>query len=468
MPVAVFGPSLGHARAHAPAAAAAMAAQWRWWRGDWWVWDDNQYDWVHGGPSLDQVRAAAAKAAAVAAAPKQPAAVPKPIGLPFMTQSPTEGPPAAAAQPGAGAAVAAGPAAAAGPPAAAAQAAGRHWDIRTQAAGPPAAAQPPGLAYGKTWVQRPSGLWEEAPAAAAAAAAPAAFPAAAAGPRAAAAGPGAGAAAAVAAGPAAAAGPQRRRGVAGPPQGPLWDGAVPAPAVAAPRAGPGPGSAGSAGPADAAAAGPAVADGPYDLAFFQGIQTFSANYQQHNAALKWFRHRLENSANRPARLFFSNTEPTPVAGIVKGAGMDWDFAENRSHDWSWFEMVAQLDAESMAFVVNGAEGRSCGLVSCSFALRPNSYDHKRHHQLRVAGTPKKDAKVRVWDFVLTRVDGSAVRLHPQWSTTDVESYAVEGHAEEVEIPAHGLGESDGPGTYRHFKDLGTQRRLKFDGTKRPR
>ena len=47
---------------------------------------------------------------------------------------------------------------------------------------------------------------------------------------------------------------------------------------------------------------------------------------------------------------------------------------------------------------------------------------------------------------VTRVDGSAVRLHPQWSKTAVESYAVEGHAEEVEIPAHGLGESGGPGT----------------------
>ena len=69
---------------------------------------------------------------------------------------------------------------------------------------------------------------------------------------------------------------------------------------------------------------------------------------------------------------------------------------------------------------------------------------------------------------VTRVDGSAVRLHPHWSKTAVESDAVEGHAEEVEIPAHGLGESDGPGTYRHFKDLGTQRMLKFDGTKRPR
>ena len=118
-------------------------------------------------------------------------------------------------------------------------------------------------------------------------------------------------------------------------------------------------------------------------------------------------------------------------------------------------------------MVNGPDGSSGGLVSCSFALRPKSYDHKRHHQLRLAGTPKKDTQLRVWDFLVVRADGSAVRLHPQWSKTAVESYAVEGHAEEVEIPAHGLGESDGPGTYR-LKYLGTQRRLKFDGTKRLR
>ena len=178
---------------------------------------------------------------------------------------------------------------------------------------------------------------------------------------------------------------------------------------------------------------------------------------------------MENAANPddPQTMRFGNTIPAPVAGIIKGAGMDYAFDEGRSCGWWCFEMVAQLDAESMAYVVNGAEGRSGGLTGCYFAQRPNSYDHKKHNQLGKAGMPKKDKKLLVWDFVLVRADGTGLRLHPQWSNNEVETYAVEGHAEEVEPPAHGLGESDGPGTYRRFKDMGTQRKLRFDGAKRP-
>ena len=147
--------------------------------------------------------------------------------------------------------------------------------------------------------------------------------------------------------------------------------------------------------------------------------------------------------------------------------MDYTFDEEIMHSWRWFEMVAQLNTESMAYAVNGAEGRSGGLTGRYFARRPNSYDHKTHHQLMKAGMPQKDKKLLVWDFVLVRADGTGLRLHPQWSNNEVETYAVEVHAEEVEPPAHGLGESDGPGTYRRFKDMGTQRKLRFDGAKRP-
>ena len=77
-------------------------------------------------------------------------------------------------------------------------------------------------------------------------------------------------------------------------------------------------------------------------------------------------------------------------------------------------------------------------------------------------------QLRVWVFLLKRRDGTPGRLHPQWSTTKVETVAGEGHAAEVETPAHGLGESDGRGTYKHYNQVGNTRTLKFDAAKKPR
>ena len=64
----------------------------------------------------------------------------------------------------------------------------------------------------------------------------------------------------------------------------------------------------------------------------------------------------------------------------------------------------------------------------------------------------------MWDFLLKRRGGTPVRLHPQWSTTNVETFAGEGHEAEVKTPAYGLGESDGKGTYNHYKQVGTRGR----------
>ena len=203
----------------------------------------------------------------------------------------------------------------------------------------------------------------------------------------------------------------------------------------------------------------------YDLEYFRRWETWTDSYKQNNAALKWLRQEQEQ---RDSDLRLSNTEFTAVAAIVKGKGMDYDFDLTKVQYWSWLEMVAQLDDESMAYVVNGPDNRSRGLVACWVSSRPHSYDHKRHHQLKEARNPKKDAQLRVWDFFITRDDGSSIRLHPQWSTTKVETFAGGGHDEEVEPPVHGLGESDGRGTYKWFKSLGTQKQLKFNALKRPR
>ena len=194
----------------------------------------------------------------------------------------------------------------------------------------------------------------------------------------------------------------------------------------------------------------------WDFQFFTTLKKekrFTAGARWHNAALKWFRDSCERDG--VAQIIFSNQTKAAVADITHPKGMDYSFDESKTWQWSWWEMVAMLDHGSREYVV-GLD-RSGGLVACRFEPRPNSYDHKRHH----AGQGTPDTKMRIWDFVLIRKDGSGVRLHPAWKTTKVESFAVEGHEEEVPIPSKGLGKSDGPGTYRAYKDIGSDRTLRF-------
>ena len=129
------------------------------------------------------------------------------------------------------------------------------------------------------------------------------------------------------------------------------------------------------------------------------------------------------------------------------------------------EMVAQLDEESMSIVVKGKDGRSCGLIGCYFAPRPNSYDHKRHRKLKDEGTPLLDVRLPIWDFVIEREDGTAVRLHPQRSTVNMETFVLEGHEEPAEPPPRGKGGSWGRGTYAYYKSIGAMELLRFDERK---
>ena len=73
-------------------------------------------------------------------------------------------------------------------------------------------------------------------------------------------------------------------------------------------------------------------------------------------------------------------------------------------EWSWWEVVAQLDEESTRYVVeDGEPGR--GLVGCEVRARPNPYDHQRHVR-----NPGKGPQLREWDFVLKRSIATAAGL----------------------------------------------------------
>jgi hypothetical protein len=128
-------------------------------------------------------------------------------------------------------------------------------------------------------------------------------------------------------------------------------------------------------------------------------------------------------------------------------------------------MVAQLDEKSAQIVVQGVDGRSCGLVGCCLAPRPSSYDHKRHKKLQDEGQALLHVRLLVWDFVIKRQDGAGLRLHPQRSTVKVETFEIEGPEEPAEPPPQGNGCSSGRGAYKYCKNVQTKEMLRFDPTK---
>ena len=211
----------------------------------------------------------------------------------------------------------------------------------------------------------------------------------------------------------------------------------------------------------------------FDLNYFQSFQPFTSGYKQHNAALKFFRAELElqDDPMQSPSLQFHVSTPTAVA-VIKHApkGMTWEFSDEWT-TWSWHEMIAQLDEASMEEVVTGPSGRSRGLVGCSFAIRPGSYDHKRSHMLRLSTTTPIQHKLPYWDFVVHREDGSGIRLHPEWSKTFVETLEEPDHAEALAVvtvpPRKGLGRSDGRGTYVKYKTTEGAKQMRFDAAKKP-
>ena len=133
----------------------------------------------------------------------------------------------------------------------------------------------------------------------------------------------------------------------------------------------------------------ALANVGFDLEYFRSLPTPNG-YKQHNVALKYFRDTSE--VDGLEAFVFNNTEPNPVPPIVHEKGTNYHFEEPANIPWSWQEMVAKMDEQSMEMVMHGllpAEQhsfRSRGrLVGCRLQ-KTDRYDHKRHHALGVGKT----------------------------------------------------------------------------------
>ena len=200
-------------------------------------------------------------------------------------------------------------------------------------------------------------------------------------------------------------------------------------------------------------------------------KAFDTPYRQHNEALKYLRDTHEDQ-DKPF-----NSGPvtcgvpyTAVAEVVhEDKGPHYRFNEGNMREWSWLEMVAQMTDDSIRTLLGSdVRGHSRGLTHCSVEVRPNSYDHKRHDLIKKSGCVDVSGRLPVWDFVITRTDNTKIRLHPAWKKTEIEVFEpAEGPPHLVPAPMNGIGESDGPGTFKSFQRLQTTGMLRFDPEKQP-
>ena len=222
------------------------------------------------------------------------------------------------------------------------------------------------------------------------------------------------------------------------------------------------------GAAVVAPANPRDVDGfPLTMGYFENVP-ITHHRRQHNAALKFLRDdaALADEAERECAAVMQ------IGKIVKQkrgkgyANMDYSWKDGETVAWSWHEMIAHMEPETRAFVVNGEGGSSGGLLACSVSRRPNSYGHKMCHAANEGQQPptpaaKAGEHQAEYDFVVERADGSAVRFHPDWCNKKFPIYSVNPHAAPVSAPPR-YGGTCGPGTYKGHKKMDKSKDGVFD------
>ena len=211
----------------------------------------------------------------------------------------------------------------------------------------------------------------------------------------------------------------------------------------------------------AASASAAVAASAQDLAGVQITQSFKLN----NVALKWIRDSHEDPPGHPTTdcVDLTGSDPYEIGVIERHGGMEYQFVAGRTQPWSWRQMLAAMSAQAKELLLGS--NPTLGVVRITCEPVTGSYDHKRWHAALAANRPyDNEAAVPVWDFFLTRSDGTTVRFHTNLTNNKVEVARVrraqENHPEVARVdkalenvhlptaPLRGKGKSDGKGTYK--------------------
>jgi hypothetical protein len=181
-------------------------------------------------------------------------------------------------------------------------------------------------------------------------------------------------------------------------------------------------------------------------------------WTRNNQALKWFRWRDERPAGVPLtgviRIDLSQTWVT-IGAIEHDPSnelfhFDSPAVAGHVQEWSWKQFLVALRPADFRETVGP------GIVGLAAFATLGSYDHHRHHAEKKHGQWHFPAGVRapIWDFKVTRADGSECLLHPRWrgNKVDVATYTPEEAQARADLlpPRMELGGTEGPGTFRRY------------------
>ena len=188
----------------------------------------------------------------------------------------------------------------------------------------------------------------------------------------------------------------------------------------------------------------AVAFPPHELAATHVNQPFRLN----NAALKYIRDTHENPPGVPTTeyVYLTDAGPYQIGVISHPGGMDYSFTEEKE-PWSWRQMLAGMTETAKTDILG--DNPRLGVTRIVCAPTFGSYDHKRCHASKKGAGRRFGDGVRplVWDFFVTRTDGTTKRLRTNWKGQRVEVTDVDNPPKLPDPPRRGMGRSDGPGTY---------------------
>ena len=106
--------------------------------------------------------------------------------------------------------------------------------------------------------------------------------------------------------------------------------------------------------------------------------------------------------------------------------------------------------------------RSRGKIVACRLQQTDRYDHTRHHALRTQKNSDRSSgqMLFVWDFVLTLDNGTEIYLHPSYTQRKFPCFIGLPQTDH-EVPRTGRGGTNGPGTFKYFKEKKADQMLRF-------